>query len=118
MRNYAVRNIKIQTIPSDKILHRFPQTLHVLIVFRSKHVASEGNDKSVVFDGIVCMYVIKLYTFFCGVAHEYVVGPSCDGHVARSSSNNNNNNNNCVTYVLGEKNKKTCFVSCAWVKSQ
>jgi hypothetical protein len=43
------------------------------------------------------MYVIKLYTFFCGVAREYIGGPSCDDHVASSSSsssNNNNNNNN------------------------
>jgi len=48
------------------------------------------------------VYVIKLYTFFCGVAREYIGGPSCDGHVgtssssssSSSSSNNNNNNNN------------------------
>jgi hypothetical protein len=45
MRNYVVISIKIQTIPSDKPLHRFLQTLHVALVFRSKHVAFEGNDK-------------------------------------------------------------------------
>jgi hypothetical protein len=48
------------------------------------------------------MYVIKLYTFFCGIAREYIGGPSSDGHVASSNNNNNNNNNNNgVIDVLG-----------------
>jgi hypothetical protein len=44
-------------------------------------------------------------------------GLSCDGHAA-SSNNNSNNSNHGVLDVLALKNKKTCFASCAWVKSR
>jgi hypothetical protein len=35
----------IQTTPSNTKSYRFLQTLHVSIVFRSKHVAFEENDE-------------------------------------------------------------------------